>query len=103
VVRIIFPVGWVLKPLGFQLGHFPQYIALFILGLIAARSKWLNDADYENGQTHAHHSYLPYCNWLSTFFCGTKVLNFPVIGLSAVYTGNRRGMLSGSNWLALLL
>ncbi|MCD8741954.1 acyltransferase [Mucilaginibacter roseus] len=30
-VRIVFPVGWVLKPLGFQLGHFTHYIALFTL------------------------------------------------------------------------
>jgi surface polysaccharide O-acyltransferase-like enzyme len=48
--RIIFPVGWVLKPLGFQLGYFPQYIALFIFGLVAARNKWLNDASYKVGK-----------------------------------------------------
>jgi surface polysaccharide O-acyltransferase-like enzyme len=50
VVRIIFPVGWVLKPLGFQFGHFPQYIALFILGLIASKNKWLNNIKYEQGK-----------------------------------------------------
>ena len=49
-VRIVFPVGWVLKPLGFQLGYFPQYIALFILGLIAAKSKWLDYADHKRGK-----------------------------------------------------
>ena len=42
LVRIIFPVGWVLKPVGFQLGHFTQYITLFILGLVAYKSNWLN-------------------------------------------------------------
>jgi hypothetical protein len=42
VIRIGFPVGWVLEPVGFQLGHFPQYIALFIVGIIAAESKWLD-------------------------------------------------------------
>lgn len=41
LVRIFFPVGWVLKPVGFQLGHFPQYIALFSLGIIASRNNWL--------------------------------------------------------------
>ncbi|PKB18819.1 acyltransferase [Flavobacterium sp. 5] len=40
IVRIIFPVGWVLKPLGFQLGHFTQYIALFIVGIMASRNNW---------------------------------------------------------------
>lgn len=41
-VRIIFPVGWVLEPVGFQLGHFPQYIALFIVGLLAAKNNWFD-------------------------------------------------------------
>ncbi len=41
VVRIFFPVGWVLKPLGFQPGHFTQYIVLFCLGLVAAKNNWL--------------------------------------------------------------
>jgi len=41
-VRTIFPIGWVLKPLGFQLAHFSQYIVLFILGLVAYTNNWLN-------------------------------------------------------------
>ncbi|MBF4515636.1 acyltransferase [Flavobacterium sp. ANB] len=40
LVRIIFPVGWVLEPFGFQLGHFPQYIAFFIIGLLASKNNW---------------------------------------------------------------
>jgi hypothetical protein len=47
-VRLIFPIGWVLEPLGFQLGHFPQYIALFIIGLIAAESKWIEQVDQQH-------------------------------------------------------
>lgn len=46
LVRIAFPVGWVLNPFGFQLGHFPQYIAMFTFGLIAANSKWLDQLEY---------------------------------------------------------
>ncbi|MBS1522468.1 MAG: acyltransferase [Bacteroidetes bacterium] len=42
LVRIIFPIGWVLKPVGFQLGHFPQYIVMFILGLMANRNTWIH-------------------------------------------------------------
>ena len=42
LVRIIFPIGWVLRPLGFQLGHFPQYIALFVIGLIVANNTWIH-------------------------------------------------------------
>lgn len=42
LVRIIFPIGWVLKPVGFQLGHFPQYIVMFILGLMVTRNTWIS-------------------------------------------------------------
>ena len=42
LVRIKFPVGWVLQPVGFQLAHFSQYISMFILGIIAARNHWLD-------------------------------------------------------------
>ena len=48
VVRIFFPVGWVLHPVGFQPGHFTQYIALFILGIIAYRNQWLKDITERN-------------------------------------------------------
>lgn len=41
LVRIIFPIGWVLKPVGFQLGHFPQYILMSVLGLMATRNTWI--------------------------------------------------------------
>jgi len=46
LVRIVFPIGWTLDPVGFQLGHFPQYIAFFIFGIIAADSNWLEQISY---------------------------------------------------------
>lgn len=49
-VRTVFPVGWVLKPVGFQLGHFSQYIALFILGLTAYKNEWLKKLSYRTGK-----------------------------------------------------
>lgn len=78
VVRIIFPVGWVLKPLGFQLAHFPQYIALFILGLIAARSKWLNDADLKTGTRMRTIAICLVVIGFPLLFVLRKVLDFPV-------------------------
>jgi len=45
LVRLVFPVGWVLQPLGFQLGHFPQYISLFIIGILASRGKLAEHLD----------------------------------------------------------
>ena len=49
-VRTRLPVGWVLKPLGFQPAHFSQYIALFILGLVAYKNNWLNTITFKTGK-----------------------------------------------------
>ena len=48
LTRTVFAVGWVLEPLGFQLGHFPQYIAMFIFGLIAAQNEWIRQIDQQH-------------------------------------------------------
>ena len=53
LVRIVFPVGWVLHPVGFQLGHFPQYISLFCLGIIAYRNGWMKEVPYRTAKTFA--------------------------------------------------
>jgi surface polysaccharide O-acyltransferase-like enzyme len=50
VTRIVFPVGWVLKPLGFQLGHFPQYIGLFMVGLLAYKNDWFEKLPDHTGK-----------------------------------------------------
>jgi glucan biosynthesis protein C len=50
VVRISFPIGWTLSPLGFQFAHFTQYIALFIIGIAAYRNKWFVQLTYQRGQ-----------------------------------------------------
>lgn len=52
-VRLVYPVGWILKPVGFQFGHFSQYIALFILGIIAAKNDWLTKITYQTGKKMA--------------------------------------------------
>ena len=41
VVRIWLPIGWVFGPLNLQFPFFPQYICLFIVGIIANRRNWL--------------------------------------------------------------
>ena len=77
LVRIIFPVGWVLKPLGFQLGHFPQYIALFLFGLIASKSKWINNAEYRTGKTMAIIALCLIFIGFPLFFVARQALQFP--------------------------
>lgn len=49
LTRLVFPIGWSLSPLGFQLGCFPQYILLFIAGLIAYSNKWLDQLNLKQG------------------------------------------------------
>jgi surface polysaccharide O-acyltransferase-like enzyme len=41
VIRIWFPFGWWFPPLNLMFAEFPQYISMFILGLIAYRRGWL--------------------------------------------------------------
>jgi hypothetical protein len=45
LVRILFPIGWILRPLGFEVAYFTQYIALFIAGVYVARGRWPSFAE----------------------------------------------------------
>jgi surface polysaccharide O-acyltransferase-like enzyme len=53
LVRCEFPVGWVLSPVGFQLGHFVQYVALFTLGIVASGGQWLGKVSYKMSKEFA--------------------------------------------------
>jgi len=50
LVRIVFPIGWILNPLGFNLAYFSQYVTLFIAGLAAAKNHWLDTLPYHYGK-----------------------------------------------------
>jgi len=41
LVRIWLPIGWAFEPLNLQFPFFPQYICLFIVGVLAYRRDWL--------------------------------------------------------------
>jgi len=41
LVRIWLPIGWAFGPLNLQFPFFPQYICLFIVGIMAYRRDWL--------------------------------------------------------------
>jgi surface polysaccharide O-acyltransferase-like enzyme len=89
-VRNIFPVGWVLKPLGFQLGHFSQYIALFIMGLFASKNNWLGSLTYRTGKQMA---------WLVL----ALILFFPVFYIITLLTNMPLDWYSGGfHWQSLL-
>lgn len=50
LVRIVFPIGWTLSPVGFQFAHFPQYIVMFTAGIVAYRNNWLAGLNYQRGK-----------------------------------------------------
>lgn len=90
LTRIIFPVGWVLEPIGFQLGHFPQYIALFIVGLLAAKNNWLANLSDKTGKQ------LKISSWLC-------LLVFPVFFIINHSLGTpAEWFCGGFHWQALL-
>jgi surface polysaccharide O-acyltransferase-like enzyme len=53
LVRIPFPADWALQPVGFHIGHFPQYIAMFIIGILASRGKLAENLDLKTAQNFA--------------------------------------------------
>lgn len=90
LVRIIFPVGWILKPFGFQLGHFTQYIALFVIGLLASKNNWFGQLSEKTGRQ------LKRSFWLCLlFFPVFFIVKFKLNTPSSWFTG-------GFHWQALL-
>ncbi|ODS34977.1 hypothetical protein BEH94_02790 [Candidatus Altiarchaeales archaeon WOR_SM1_SCG] len=50
IVRIWLPLGWNFELLNLQIPFFPQYIVLFIVGLIAYRGKWFSQIPAKTGK-----------------------------------------------------
>lgn len=90
IVRIVFPVGWVLEPVGFQLGHFTQYISLFIIGILAARNNWLDQLTDQTGK-RLRISIVVCLLFFPVFFLIREKLDMPV----SWYSG-------GFHWQSLL-
>lgn len=67
IIRLVFPIGDTLSPLGFQLAYFTQYIALFSIGILAYNSNWLSCVTLAQGRRWL---------WLAVFLV---VVGFPAI------------------------
>jgi glucans biosynthesis protein C len=50
VVRIWWPAGWIFQLLNVPVGYLPQYINLYILGLIAYRRNWFSELTSRMGR-----------------------------------------------------
>ncbi len=90
LVRIVFPIGWILNPVGFQLAYFSQYVALFILGLVASKNNWLDTFPYNKGKRFAR-----YALRLLLFFPASLIIEKVAKAPQAWFTG-------GFHWMQLL-
>jgi fucose 4-O-acetylase-like acetyltransferase len=89
-VRLWFPVGWALAPCSFQLGHFPQYLLMFAMGVAAWRGQWLTAIAWPGAQRWF------LCAQL-LIFAGAPAMLLLGGGLS----GNLRPFYGGWHWQAL--
>lgn len=74
IVRLVFPIGDTLSPLGFQLAYFSQYISLFVIGIIAYNSNWLSFFTQAQGRRWL---------WFAMFLV---VIGFPAIYMLKLVT-----------------
>ena len=91
IVRIWAPVGYWLEPLHLQLAHFPQYITLFVMGIIAYRTSWLSKSPSSQGKV-----------WFRIVLFLTIIL-FPIIFvLGGGLDGDLAPFLGGLHWQSLV-
>ena len=86
-VRLVFPTSSVSSLFSFRYGYFPQYIAFFIVGLIAFRGNWLMTIHKKTGQF-----------WSKTSITLLAIL--PFIFVAGVITGGVNSFSGGFSWQA---
>ncbi len=87
IVRIWMPVGWLLEPLGLPLALFPQFIAMFIVGITAYTRNWFMGISKAKGKL-----------WLriAIFFI---VVLFPIVFLlGGALEGDTSQFMGGIHW-----
>lgn len=87
IVRIWFPIGWYFELLHLQIPFFPQYIAMFIVGLIASRGNWFMLISEKTGR-------------LWSWMAGALLILFPVLLFLYIYSGDPALLAGGLNWQA---
>jgi glucan biosynthesis protein C len=92
VVRIWFPQDWWFGPLNQNVAYFPQYICLFVVGLVAYRRGWLTKIPDAVGKRWL---------WVAFFDFVIFLLIFGLMG-RAGSAGNIAFFLGGFHWQALV-
>ena len=88
LARLWRPVGWAFPPLNLQFPFFAQYVALFVVGLIAYRRNWFLGLPDSVGR-----------RWLA--IAVFLILLFPVIALAGGVIADDTPFLGGWHWQAL--
>jgi len=89
LVRLWYPSDKVFWPLSFQFADFPQYIALFIVGLVAYRQNWLVRLPERTGRI-----------WL--IIAALMILAYPPVVILGGAIADATPFLGGWHWQALL-
>jgi glucan biosynthesis protein C len=89
VVRLQWPVGWSFGPLNLQFPFFPQYIALFVAGVIAYQRQWFVTLPDRTGR-----------NWMAAAIILT-VCFWPMMIGGGALSGNIDPFMGGRQWQAL--
>jgi hypothetical protein len=87
VVRIWLPIGWSFEPLNFQFPFFPQYICMFIVGIIAYRRNWLVRIPEEMGNL-----------WICIALLLILILFPALFVLGGALHGNVSAFMEGFHW-----
>ncbi len=90
LIRLWLPVGWNFIPLNLQFPFFAQYVALFIVGLIAYRHDWLRNLPKRTGRL-----------WLRIAFV-LILLFWPIILGGGVLEQGLDPFRGGLHWQALV-
>jgi len=87
-VRILFPIGYEWDLFAIQVPYYPQYIALFIIGIVAAGNDWFVRVPPSTGKT---------CALLALLLALLQPLLLLTVDLSA---GDLTPLLGGLHWQA---
>jgi glucan biosynthesis protein C len=87
-VRIVLPLGWNFVPLNLQFPFFVQYIAFFIVGIIAYRNNWLQSMPMRTGRL-----------WLG-IAAALVILFWPMMIGGGALEGNFDFIRGGMHWQA---
>ncbi len=85
IVRIWLPLGWNYEPLNLQIPYFPQYIVMFIIGLIAFRGNWFLQMPTKKGILWS---------WIAI----ALLILSPILLLVYMYAGDPALLAGGLSW-----